>query len=269
MTAAPLTLPGVSRDLAAGLSAPDARWLVDYYYAIQDFRIQADGQARAVAQDADAASVELSEWLGAGMHHAERRIQQALDIYSSSSTPGVWAKSIIGIGPVIAAGLLAHIDITKAPSVGHVWSFAGLDPSKKWERGQIRPWNAKLKVLCWKLGDSFVKVHNNPKDIYGKVYAERKALEVERNESGVFAEQAAEKLRTQKISDKDLKKTLEAGRLPAGQLDLRARRYAVKLFLAHLHHVMFEDHYGVPPAMPYIIQHGGHTDFIGPPNWPL
>ena len=37
-----------------------------------------------------------------------------------------------GIGPVIAAGLLANIDIKQAPTVGHIWRFAGLDPTNKW-----------------------------------------------------------------------------------------------------------------------------------------
>lgn len=269
MTVAALTLPGVSKDLAAGLSASDARWLVDYYYSVQDFRIQADGQARAISQDADAASGELAGWLGDAMGLTEKRIQQALDIYSSASAPGQWAKSIIGIGPVIAAGYLAHIDIEKAPSVGHIWAFAGLDPNRKWEKGMKRPWNAKLKVLCWKTGDSFVKFHNHPRDTYGQVYVARKALELERNEQGLFAEQAAQKLIEKKIQDKGLRETLEAGRLPLGQLENRARRYAVKLFLAHLHHVMFESHFGEPPPKPYMIEHHGHIHFSGPPNWPL
>jgi len=81
--------------------------------------------------------------------------------------------------------------------------------------------------------------------------------------------QAARSLEERKIKDKDLKACYEAGRLPAGRLDLRARRYAVKLFLAHLHHVMYEDHFETPPPKPYVIEHGGHVHFIGPPNWPM
>lgn len=262
-----LLLPGARRDIARGLNADEARWLVDQYYQVQDFRIQSTGQARAVAQNADAGSTELVEWLGANMHTVEREIQKALEDYSSAHLPGRWAKTIVGIGPVLAAGLLAHLDITRAPTVGHFWAFAGLDPSKVWGRGEKRPWNAKLKVLCWKIGDSFVKFQHHQNDVYGHVYVERKALELERNEQGRFAEQAARKLEDKNIRDPDLKRTLEQGRLPAGQLDLRARRYAVKLFLAHLHHVMYEAHFETPPPKPYVIEHGGHTHFIGPPHW--
>jgi hypothetical protein len=261
--------PGARADIAAGLTADEARWLVDQYYSVQDFRIQATGQERAVAQAADAASAELVHWLGGSMKTVEREIQKALDRYSDEHVPGRWMKSITGIGPVLSAGFLAHLDIERAPTVGHFWSFAGLNPEVRWEKGQKRPWNAKLKVLCWKLGDSFVKFQNHERDVYGQVYVARKTQEVTRNERGDFAEQAARSLTERSIRDKDLKKTYESGKLPAGRLDLRARRYAVKLFLAHLHHVMFEDRYGEAPPKPYVLSHGDHAHFIAPPRWPL
>lgn len=269
MTTATLADTQVLRDLAAGLNAEQARWLVDYYYAVQDYRIQAAGQVRAVAQGKDDASFVIGEGLAGRMGEIEAEIRGALDRYSSRHVPGAWAKTIIGVGPVIAAGLLAHIDIEKAPTVGHIWRFAGLDPTAKWEPKTKRPWNASLKVLCWKIGDSFVKQSGRDSDVYGKVYKARKAQELERNEAGLFADQAARSLETRKIRDKDLLATYEAGRLPAGRLDLRARRYATKLFLSHYHHVAYEDRFGEPPPKPYVLTHGGHAHFLAPPNWPL
>jgi len=365
------------RDIAASMDAHEARWLVDYYYAVQDYRIQAAGQARAVSQAADEAPSLLAEELTSKMRDTEQLIRYGLQKYAEASVPGQWALSITGIGPVIAAGLLAHIDITKAPTVGHIWRFAGLDPAVRWHgskdvreivqrarsaentdwdafvwicrsfnmrpglvlqnakltdgaltvedalkiakdldgdlsdlagiefegdnvlfrafeqrpntgeafsRGykdvrldwskitptlSKRPWNAKLKVLCWKIGDSFVKNKNRDSDVYGKIYQARKDQEIERNEAGMFAEQAARSLQERKIKDKDLRATYEAGRLPAGRLDLRARRYAVKLFLSHLQYVMHEDHFGAPPPKPYILtEEGGHAHMIMPPGWP-
>lgn len=259
----------ILRDVSRGLGAEEARWLVDLYYSMQDYRIQTQGQIRSIAQERDEGSFLVGDWLLERFDGMEREVNKSLAVYAAEHVPGEWALSITGIGPVIAAGLLAHIDIEKAPTVGHIWRFAGLDPTVTWGRGEKRPWNAKLKVLCWKIGDSFVKQKSRESDIYGKVYAERKVLEVERNEAGRFSEQAARALEERKIKDKDLRATYEAGRLPAGRLDLRARRYAVKLFLAHWHHVAYEDHFGEPPPKPYVIEHGGHTHFIAPPNWPL
>jgi hypothetical protein len=106
--------------------------------------------------------------------------------------------------------------------------------------------------------------------VYGHVYRARKEQEVAFNDEGRFADQAAKSLEDRKIKDKDLRACYEAGRLPAGRLDLRARRYAVKLFLSHLHHVMHEDRYDTPPPKPYILtQEGGHAHYIPPPNWPI
>jgi len=259
----------VLKDIFKGLSAPQARWLVDFYYAVQDYRIQATGQLRALAQEADIGVGETFEGLAERTKEIENDCQKALAIYSDGQATGLWAKSIIGIGPVLAAGLMAHIDIERSPTVGHIWSFAGLNPEMKWGKGEKRPYNANLKVLCWKIGDSFVKQSGNEKDVYGHIYRERKELEVSRNEAGLFADQAKISLETRNIRDKDLRATYEAGRLPAGRLDLRARRYAVKLFLAHYHHVAYESHFNEPPPKPYILTQPGHVHYLGPPQWPL
>jgi LAGLIDADG-like domain/Transposase IS116/IS110/IS902 family len=122
---------------------------------------------------------------------------------------------------------------------------------------------------CWKLGDSFVKQKGRESDVYGKVYAERKAWELERNERGLYAAQAAASLAEKRITDKDLKATYEAGKLPLGRIELRARRYAVKLFLSHFHWVSYQAHFGTPPPKPFVIERLGHAHFIAPPNWPL
>lgn len=255
------------RATAALIDRDQARGLVNLYYEMQAHRIALDGQARSL--DKDEKPHDVVDHFGDQMRTLERQMVTVLDVFSMASAPGRWARTVKGVGPVIAAGLLAHIDIERAPTVGHIWSFAGLNPTVQWKKGEKRPWNADLKVLCWKLGDSFVKVSGRDDAFYGLIYRERKVREVERNDLGLFADQAARSLETKKISDKELKATYEAGRLPAGRLDLRARRYAVKLFLSHLHHVMYEDHYGEAPPKPYILtEAGGHAHFIAPPNWP-
>jgi len=339
------------RQAAAALTTEEARFLVDLFYAIQDNRIAAAGQQRALNASGEPHKVFI--WAFGSMQRLERTILSALDIYSDSQQLGRWAKSIVGVGPVLASGLLAHIDITQAPTVGHVWRFAGLDPTMKWlgkdraralanpvfdapkleeegdeyaltdaevaevetildaasgsitysqlqalssltgrkvgnivrqardKQGRVtresviallakRPWNARLKTTCWKLGESFVKVQNNPRDIYGHVYAERKAIEIERNEAGLFAEQAAAALAAKRYRrDTEAYKAYSKGKLPPAHIHARAKRYAVKLFLAHWQAVAYELEYGTPPPKPYVIEHGGHTHFIAPPNWPM
>jgi hypothetical protein len=186
MTDIPITteLLRLSRDIKqAGvtLERREARYLVDSYYQMQDYRISSENQIRSMSKD-DEPHLTL-DFFSSQMRMLENQIKSVLDTWSSSKELGVWAKSITGIGPVIAAGLLAHIDIEKAPTVGHIWRYAGLDPTMTWEKGQKRPWNSDLKVICWKAGESFVKVSGNKNDIYGKFYVQRKEYEIERNDA--------------------------------------------------------------------------------------
>ena len=146
----------LSRDLikaSSTMTTMEARYLVDAYYLMQDDRKRAHNQVRAMEEEPHS----VIGWLAGQSETLEGQIKRALDSYSDSHPAGAWLKSNYGIGPVIAAGLLAHIDIRKAPTVGHIWRFAGLDPTTKWEKGQKRPFNAELKTLCWKLGQSFMK----------------------------------------------------------------------------------------------------------------
>lgn len=251
---------------AAALLGPEAaRYNVDLYYQVQEFRKATANRVRS----GDEEPTSVAEWTFRAFATTEEVVKTLLDEYTSLSVIGRWSKSMYGIGPVIAAGLMGHIDIERAPTVGHIWRFAGLDPSVRWAKGERRPWNAQLKTLCWKIGDSFVKFHNRDECIYGKVYEERKALEVSRNEAGQFADQAAQTLTDRNIKDKATRAVYEAGRLPDGRIDLRARRYAVKLFLSHWHHVAFESRFGEPPPKPYILTRPEHTHYVAPPGWPM
>jgi hypothetical protein len=231
---------------------------------MQDNRIRSDGQVRSMSKDGEPHAT--LQWLADMNRTLEKSIATALDAYSGSSKVGQWMRAQKGIGPVIAAGFLAHLDITKAETAGAFWSYAGLDPRVKWEKGQKRPWNAQLKTLAWKVGQSFVKVSGYDDAFYGRLYKERKALETARNEAGEFADQAKAKLENFKIGkDTDAYKAYSQGKLPPAHIHARATRYAVKLFMAHLHHVFYVDHYGKEPPLPYAIGILGHAHHIKPP----
>lgn len=256
------------RQATKTLSADEARYLVDAYYMMQRDRIRSVAQTRTLDEQGEPNAV--LGWLSDNSAILERNIKSALDAFSDRDAIGQWAKSITGIGPVIAAGLSAHIDITKAPTVGHIWRFAGLDPTVEWGKGKKRPWNASLKTLAWKIGESFVKVSNHERDVYGHVWAARKQQEIERNEAGAFAEQAAAKLAKFKIDKKtEAYKHYAAGKLPPGHIHARAKRYAVKLFLAHWHAVAYREKFGTEAPKPYVISQLHHAHEISCPNWPF
>jgi hypothetical protein len=315
------------RQAAATLSDSEARYLVDAYYQMQSDRIRAANQVRSLSESEE--PHQVIAWLNQNTARLEGQIKAALDVYSSSSTPGRWAKSIVGIGPVLAAGLLAHLVMepwrcvnknmrkacrpgapcspectTRASrTVGEKWRFAGLDPTVTWNKGEKRPWNASLKTLCWKIGESFVKVSTNENDVYGRLYVARKEYEQRRNFAGELAEQATRAVTARHYgTDTDARLwyyghlTVDAARqilsspaerriglarklsgaadsgtrmLPPAHIHARAKRWAVKLFLAHYFTVAYRDHFGTMPPRPYVFEHLGHVHELPVPNWPF
>lgn len=253
------------KNTATKMSRSEARDLVYYYYSTQRDRVRLNNQLQMHGDRCH----ELLQWLAQNVNKTEKYVGLALDVYSNNSLVGRWARSIKGIGPVISSGLISHIDIHQAPTAGHIWSFAGYDPTREWKKGEKRPWNADLKVICWKAGESFVKVSNNTEDVYGKIYKQRKLEEIRNNERGKFKDQAEAKLKKFNISKKtDAYKAYAKGILPPAHIHARAKRYAVKLFLAHLHHVMHLVEFKKDPPNPYPMGILGHDEshYIGVPN---
>lgn len=286
----------LSKDIAKAakdMTDDEARYLVDAYYIMQEDRKRANHQARTMdlVQEPNA----VINWLAAQSTTLENQIKRALDKYTSAHVMGEWMRSIYGIGPVLSAGLLAHIKIEKAPTVGHIWRFAGLDPTVTWEKGKVRPWNATLKTLCWKIGQSFMKMSGSPECYYGDIYRKRKDYEITRNERGDNQELAlklSEKIDKSKptyawltgcFKPEDVQRLRDSDKLytdmdsikgkpgsgipmlPPAQIDARARRYAVKLFLSHLHDVWYRRHFNEAPPKPYAIAFLGHAHYIAPP----
>lgn len=131
----------------------------------------------------------------------------------------------------------------------------------------IRPYNDRLKVVCWKIGESFKKQSGRKESLYGKLYRQRKLLEVERNDAGRFKELAEQTLRDRNFGASQTRDAYESGKLPDGRLDLRATRYATKMFLSHWWECAWRvANPGKEPPAPWAIAHGGHVDKVAPEN---
>jgi hypothetical protein len=251
------------REAAVTMSAQEARYLVDAYYLMQEGRKRADNQVRAMVGEPH----QVLAWLAKQSDVLENQVKAALGKYANAQPVGAWMQANKGIGPVISAGLLAHIDITKAATVSDIWRFAGLDPTSIWEKNEKRPWNASLKTLCWKIGESFVKVSGSEDAYYGRIYAERKLSEVTNNDALAYANQAEKILATKRIGKStDAYKAYITGKLPPAHIHARAKRYAAKRFLSDLHLVWHFIVYQKLPPFPYIITRDVHAHFQGPPH---
>ncbi len=318
-----LRLSADMRRTAAKLGLPDARWLIDMYYVIQEDRKRSDNQERSSFESGE--PCQLIEWINSGMGRFEGSIKACLGEFAAAYRVGKWMQSMYGFGPVISSAMLANFDIRKAPTVGHFWRFAGLDPSVKWlgkegakklvreilgddktateehlveaarrvnrkvenirrllKDGKLtrksltdalarRPWNAQLKsICCFRLGETLYKFHKRDECFYGKLMIAKKVELEEANAEKRFAVEARRKLAEGKIGKTtEAYKRLLEDRLPQGQIHDRARRWTVKLFVSHLHHVMYWDYFGCEPPHPYIFEHpnnGLHAHLIEPPN---
>lgn len=314
------------KEAARTLSPREARYLVDLYYLMQKNRIAAGNQIHALTSASE--PHDCIQYIAKQAELLEDNVKAVLDVWTMSDPLSVWARSICGVGPVLAAGLRAHIDFEKARTAGQVWRFAGLDSgvtwlgrekskalmasilpdapkidregilmlaaatnrkgvnlvsliarsseneTGPWDRADVeavmakRPWNSKLKTLCWKIGEAFVKVKSRPQDYYGKLYEERKVYEITQNVAGQYKDQAevgAKRVNRASIAFKAYRE----GRLPDGHIHARAKRWVVKLFLSHYHAVANQILFSREAPLPYPVQFLGHVDVYNIPNWPI
>ena len=261
----------LNQDLRAAakmMSRDEARFNVDLYYQIQKARLASGQQMRSLVDNVEPCL--LLEWNHLNLMTQEKNVQKSLLDFASEYRVGKWLLSLHGVGPVISAGCLAHLDVRGRPTAGAFWGFAGLD-NRPWNKGEKRPFCADLKRLCFNIGECFIRCKGSEKDMYGKFYTQRKAYEEEKNARLEYREQAEVKAKIVGKTTKAYKFYIE-GFLPPGHLHARARRYCVKMFLSHLHHAMYLDYYGKEPPVPYIFTEaapGTHTHFVEPPNFPL
>ncbi|MBR6289269.1 MAG: hypothetical protein IKR19_08040 [Acholeplasmatales bacterium] len=128
------------------------------------------------------------------------------------------------------------------------------------------PYNADLKTHMWKVGKSFEYLKSNKKSLYGKLLAERIALEIKRNEEGYY-----KPLIEQHMAEKNYSKGTETykaymeGKLPMSEINARCRRWTEKIFISHLFEEMYRVSNDKIPPRYYSLEHcDGHHDEIGP-----
>ena len=264
-----------------GLSSKDLQWrmmslsqeqfriAVDYYDQVQHQRIAVENQCRAAIQGYDDSQMlKTGTAFCSALKKREEQVAKILKKYVECHPVGQWAMSNLGVGPISIAYFLAYIDIAKAPTAGHIWSYAGYNPDADGpQKGKKRSHNAAMKTACFNLGESMIKTKGYPDAFYGPFYDQRKVYEAAKNEAGDYADQAAAILKRK--PDHAQAATYAQGKLPLGHIHSRARRWMVKIFLAHLHHVWYVEEFGELPPKPYVLTLPDHVHEIAIPNYPF
>lgn len=255
------------RNYTEPLTTSTIEHLVSLHYDLQKLRLStADASKHLQKMNA---SHHLVRYYALQLQRMEYSLVRPINTYVKESVSGKWALSQYGIGPVLAAGLITHIDITKAPTAGSIWRYAGLDPSLKWNKGHKRPWNPELKSLTWKIGQSFARFASSEQCFYGHLYLQDKLRRNAKNAAGDYAQAAADTLSAKDQLDPSTQAILASGHLPDAQIEAQARRFAVKIFLSHYHAVAYQAHYDKPADLPQFIDHGTGLQELSIPHFPF
>jgi hypothetical protein len=84
------------------------------------------------------ASTEYVDYMLRQAETMEANSAGFLQAFAQTHPMWPWFSAVPGIGPVLSAGILAHLGYRPVPpTVGHWWRFAGLDPSQRWESADV------------------------------------------------------------------------------------------------------------------------------------
>jgi hypothetical protein len=229
--------------------------LVKIYYDVQDVRIASENRLRTVGV---VEGVNVSH-----LKKLEKEIRNRIHENYKDDPLYKWLRSIRGIGPVLAGGLISGIDIRKAEHVSSLWKYFGYHvvngEAVKKRRGEKLGFNPDMRTLGYKIADSFVK-HRTP--VYRQIYEERKKKAMEKLHHPEINPENCPKY--EKCMEELKRKATRLGRgvkAPpcAKHIHLRACRETVKEFLRHLW-VKWRMMEGLPVSKPYAVQILGHSD---------
>jgi len=262
------------------------RQLVSSYYGIQKVRVAMGNRTMAIVKEYGETEhtkmlkdvYDISEKIEKTIVKYIRSIVKEFPIYTQ------WLKYVVGVGDVLAAGLIAGIKTpARFSNISKLWHYCGQHvvdgeaPSR--QRGAKVDWNPFMRTLCWKLGESFVKT----KGFYRSAYDRFRGEEERKNEEGIIRpidkcvgyiprdDKVVEIVGDKPLTKSKIEKLKKMGYaelrvgMTKAHIHARAKRKTVKLFLAHLWHKWREIE-GLPITKPYAHTLLGHSDFVEPPE---
>ena len=223
----------------------DLRALVDFRAQIQKQRIAISNRLDALAREADEAQPTTSalweRWFDE-LKDMESGIDDDIKANTDDYPIIALMTEVKGVGKVLAAQAVAHIDITRASHVSSLWRYAGFGVNADGERDRLQkgvkaPYNKGLKTICWKIATSFMRSNSPYREIYDKA---KERYERERPD------------------------------WTKGHIHNAAVRKMIKIWLQHLW-IVWRQLEGLPVTLPYVFDDARHTHYITPEQmgWPV
>lgn len=264
------------------------------FYAIQNLRIQAQLRIKAFIRDKRLDKKEAKKlhlWNDEILKSMEHTIKKEMEtLIADIPIYDEFFKKIKGIGPCLSGSLYSGIyDISRFATVSKLWKYCGQDvvdgEAPRRQKGKKITWNPFLRMTMHKITDSFIKqnpeksqyrrLYNEAKEYYKKKFPQWaicwhckgrmviKLKKVGKKITEVFVcskcgkNQAGEPHPTRKTKEGKL-----IYRYTRGHINNMAKRKVAKIFLQHLFVKWWEIDHGVVPSKPWILEHGGHVDYI-------
>ena len=215
-----------------------------------------------------------------------------------------WAKDVKGVGPVTLGLIMGEVDIRKAHSISALWRFAGYavinGERQRPTKGQKLDYNKRLKTYVYRQMSSLMRAGGVYSKLYYRFREEEEAKQMkepfreeragvpeesmasERAEAG---EQPRFEERAESLEEPSCQERASSSEEPIGaerannseeptsaersipknkmHVHLRAIRRMAKIWLSHLW-VVWREAEGLPVSQPWVIEHGGHSDYIAP-----
>ena len=170
------------------LKNKELRILVESFYDMQKLRISMSNRVFAYTK---AGLIEYinPETALSKLKEAEKELEKEIkEVVTKHPLWDAWFKDIKGIGPIMAAGVIAwRDDVAKADTVSAFWKFHGMAPSQTIrKRGEKLDYSPKAKTHVFKCGMQLLKAKSHYADIYYETkekYAAREDIK-QKHESG-------------------------------------------------------------------------------------
>jgi len=167
-----------------------------------------------------------------------------------------WMSGIKGIGPRISASVIALVDpIEGFDTISKLWAYAGSDvvngvgTNKNSMNGRKYNWELKC-LVCEKIPAQFIKQGKFYRELYDRVKTGYKERHPEAIESGALTKAGKPRMKYTPI-----------------HIERMTRRKVGKIFIAHVW-LKWREAEGLPCRGPWVLEHGGHTTMIDPPESP-
>lgn len=157
----------------------ELRILVESFYDMQKLRIAMGNRIYAYGKAGLLEYIDPEPSLSK-LKEAEKELEKEItEIVEKHPLWDAWFKDIKGIGPIMAAGLIAwRDDISKSDTISAFWKYHGLAPSQtKRKKGEKLDYNPKAKTHVWKVAMQLLKAKGHYAEIYYQAKSKYEARE--------------------------------------------------------------------------------------------